>query len=129
MTSTLLVLNDAPFGSERSYNGLRLAGSLAHRDDEQVRVFLMGDAATCAKSGQKVAHGYYNIELMLGPVLRRGGEIGVCSTCMDSLAEAELASRLPQGHSRRAGRLDSGCRPGPRLPVRNVSLGTVTLVN
>ena len=27
--TTLLILNDAPYGSERTYNGLRLAGSLA----------------------------------------------------------------------------------------------------
>ena len=26
---TLLILNDAPYGSERTYNGARLAGSLA----------------------------------------------------------------------------------------------------
>ena len=53
MASTLLILNDPPYGTERSYNGLRLAGSLAKRDGEQVRVFLIGDAASCAKAGQK----------------------------------------------------------------------------
>jgi uncharacterized protein involved in oxidation of intracellular sulfur len=83
-TSTLFVLNDGPYGTERGYNGLRLAGSLAKRDDEQVRVFLVGDAAACAKSGQKVPQGYYNIEMMLGSVVRRGGEVGVCGTCMDA---------------------------------------------
>jgi uncharacterized protein involved in oxidation of intracellular sulfur len=36
------------------------------QDGEQVLIFLMGDAAYCAKSGQKVPDGYYNIELMLG---------------------------------------------------------------
>jgi uncharacterized protein involved in oxidation of intracellular sulfur len=50
---TLLVLNDPPYGTERSYNGLRLAGALAKRADEAVRVFLMGDAAACANAGQK----------------------------------------------------------------------------
>jgi uncharacterized protein involved in oxidation of intracellular sulfur len=29
MSKTLFVLNDPPYGSERSYNGLRLAGSLS----------------------------------------------------------------------------------------------------
>lgn len=28
---TLFILNDAPYGAERSYNGLRLTGSLAKR--------------------------------------------------------------------------------------------------
>jgi uncharacterized protein involved in oxidation of intracellular sulfur len=44
----LMILNDPPYGSERSYNGLRLAGSLARGDDAEVRVFLVGDAVGCA---------------------------------------------------------------------------------
>jgi uncharacterized protein involved in oxidation of intracellular sulfur len=94
MGSTLFVLNDPPYGSERSYNGLRLARSLGKQDGEQVRIFLMGDAASCAKSGQKVPDGYYNIELMLGSVVRRGGQVGVCGTCMDArgITDAELAA-------------------------------------
>jgi uncharacterized protein involved in oxidation of intracellular sulfur len=44
----LFILNDPPHGTERSYNGLRLAGSLAKRDDVEVRIFLMGDAVGCA---------------------------------------------------------------------------------
>jgi uncharacterized protein involved in oxidation of intracellular sulfur len=87
MSKTLLILNDPPYGSERSYNGLRLAGLLAKRDGEQVRVFLMGDAASCAKAGQKVPNGYYNIERMLGVVARHGAEIGVCGTCMDAQSQ------------------------------------------
>jgi len=81
---TLLVLNGPPYGDERSYNALRLAGSLVKREGEQVRVFLIGDAAACAKRNQKVPSGYYNLEVMLGSVARRGGSIGVCSSCMDA---------------------------------------------
>jgi uncharacterized protein involved in oxidation of intracellular sulfur len=94
MGVTLFVLNDAPYGVERSYNGLRLAGSLAKRDDEQVWLFLVGDAVACAKAGQKVPEGYYNLELMLRSVTRRGGVIGVCGTCMDArgIRDAELVN-------------------------------------
>ncbi len=89
---TLFILNDAPYGSERSYNGLRLAGSLSKAEGEEVKLFLIGDAASCAKRGQKVAEGFYNIEIMLGRVVRNKGEVGVCGTCMDAraLADAEL---------------------------------------
>jgi uncharacterized protein involved in oxidation of intracellular sulfur len=95
MPLTLFVLNDPPYGTERSYNGLRLAGSLAKRDGEHVRVFLIGDAAACAKVGQKVPQGYYNLELMLRSIARRGGVIGVCGTCMDArgIQEAELVAQ------------------------------------
>ncbi len=93
MSKTLLILNDPPYGTERGYNGLRLANAIAKRETEQVRVFLIGDAASCAKANQKVPQGYYNLELMLKTLSRRGGEIGVCATCMDArgIADAELA--------------------------------------
>lgn len=92
MAKTLLILNDPPYGTERSYNGLRLAGALSKREGEEVKVFLVGDAASCAKKDQKVPQGYYNTEIMLRSVGQRGGEIGVCGTCMDArgIADAEL---------------------------------------
>jgi len=79
----LFILNDGPYGSERSYNGLRLARSMANKGVE-VKVFLIGDAAACAKAGQKVPQGYYNIGDMLGAVIRRDAEVGVCGGCMDA---------------------------------------------
>lgn len=84
MANTLLILNEQPYGSERSYNALRVAITLLKTAGQEVRLFLIGDAATCAKRGQKVAQGYYNIADMLGIVARRGGKIGVCGTCMDA---------------------------------------------
>ncbi|MGC8484737.1 MAG: DsrE/DsrF/TusD sulfur relay family protein [Candidatus Baltobacteraceae bacterium] len=81
--TTLLVLNDPPYGTERSYNALRLAGSLSKAGTD-VRVFLIGDAASCAKRGQKVPAGYYNLQVMLRNVVRKHGAIGVCGSCMDA---------------------------------------------
>jgi len=83
MSQILFIVNDAPYGNERAYNALRLAGSLAAKEDVHVRVFLMADAVTCAKAGQKVPEGYYNVQLMLGKVIRKG-EVGLCGTCMDA---------------------------------------------
>jgi uncharacterized protein involved in oxidation of intracellular sulfur len=89
---TLFILNDGPYGTERSYNGLRLAGSLSKVEGEEVKLFLIGDAAGGAKAGQKVPEGFYNIQLMLGRVVRNRGQVGVCGTCMDArgITEAEL---------------------------------------
>jgi len=99
MPKNLFILNDGPYGTERSYNALRLAGALAKRDGEDVRVFLMGDAAACARAGQKVPSGHYNVELMLRAVARRDGLVGVCGTCMDArgLKEADLAEGTHRG--------------------------------
>ncbi len=90
MPSTLFVLNDPPYGTERSFNGLRLARSLAQREGEDVKVFLLGDAAACAQAGQKVPTGYYNLESMLRSLARRGAAIGVCGTCMDARGMVDL---------------------------------------
>ncbi len=98
MTSTLFILNDAPYGNERAYNALRLSAALSGKEDQQVRLFLMADAVSCAKSGQKVPEGYYNVQLMLGKVIRKG-EVALCGTCMDArgMAETEMVEGAQRG--------------------------------
>ena len=51
----------------------------------------MADAVACAKAGQTVPQGYYNLELMVKGVARKG-EMLLCGTCMDArgINEAEL---------------------------------------
>ena len=78
---TLLILNDPPYGSERSYNGLRLARALAKQPEQEVKVFLMGDAVACAKAGQKVPEGCYNAGDMV-KMVATAGEVGLCGTCL-----------------------------------------------
>jgi uncharacterized protein involved in oxidation of intracellular sulfur len=101
--NVLLILNDAPYGSERSYNGLRLALALAKVDGTSVRVFLMADAVACAKPGQATPDGYYNIGRMVKGLTTRGVEVGTCGSCMDArgftdadLAEGICRSSMPQ---------------------------------
>jgi uncharacterized protein involved in oxidation of intracellular sulfur len=96
MGKTLFVLNDPPYGTERSYNALRLAGMLCKAEGEEVRMFLLGDAAACAKSGQRVPEGFYNIQIMLNRVTRGGSAVGVCGTCMDArgITDDELSEGL-----------------------------------
>src|SRR3972149_1507913 len=81
----LFIVNDPPYGTERAYNALRLALNLRKKDREaDVRVFLVGDGASCAKAGQTVPQGYYNVETMLKSLVKRGATVGVCGTCMDA---------------------------------------------
>lgn len=94
----LMILNDPPYGTERVYNGLRLATNLlakqAEPGDLTLDVFLLGDAASAGKSGQQTPNGYYNTEKMLLSVLRKGGLVKVCGTCMEArgLAESDLVA-------------------------------------
>jgi len=91
----LFILNDPPYGTELSYNALRLARELLKDPaaGNEARLFLMGDAVACAKAGQKVPQGYYNAETMLHGVAARGAQVGVCASCMDArgLSDAELS--------------------------------------
>jgi uncharacterized protein involved in oxidation of intracellular sulfur len=81
----LILLNDPPYGTERSFNGLRMAHALAKADpDAEITVFLMADAVLCAKAGQMTPEGYYNLERMLRRVLAAKGRVLMCGACMDA---------------------------------------------
>ena len=71
---TTFILNDAPYGTERSYNGLRIALTLS-KQNEDICVFLMGDAVFCGVENQQTPNGYYNIGRMIKGLLKKGGHI------------------------------------------------------
>jgi uncharacterized protein involved in oxidation of intracellular sulfur len=70
--SYVVVVNDGPYGNERSYNGLRTAMALAKLEAARVRVFLMGDGVQCARRSQDTPQGYYNVERMMASLTRKG---------------------------------------------------------
>jgi len=94
----LLILNDPAYGTERSYNGFRLARSLTGQEGAEVRVFLMGDAVTCALAGQKTPNGYYNLERMLRSTAAKGAQVGCCGSCLDARGVAD--DRISEGARR-----------------------------
>ena len=95
---SLIIINDAPYGTERCYNALRVAHSLLAQSNAQVELFLMADAVTAARQGQKPPEGYYNIELMLKRTIRGTGRVMLCGTCMD--ARAQTDDELLEGATR-----------------------------
>jgi uncharacterized protein involved in oxidation of intracellular sulfur len=81
----LLILNDAPYGSEKAYNALRMAMTIQREHpNAELRIFLLGDAVTCALSNQTTPQGYYNIERMLRAVISKGGQVKACGTCCET---------------------------------------------
>ena len=90
----LIILNDPPYGTEKSYNGLRLAINLAKRPDSEVKIFLMADSVVCGKTGQKTAQGYYNIERMVEKLAHAGVPFGACGSCIEArgIPETELTA-------------------------------------
>lgn len=83
--SILILINDAPYGTEKAYNALRLAMALQKdHPTVQVNVFLMADAVNCGIPNQNTPQGYYNIERMLKSVLAKGGKVKACGTCAET---------------------------------------------
>lgn len=81
----LVLINDAPYGTEKAYNALRLAMALQKdHPTVQVNIFLMADAVGCAIPSQNTPQGYYNMERMLKSVLGKGGKVKACGTCADA---------------------------------------------
>ncbi len=81
----LIIINDAPYGTEKAYNALRIANQV-NRDytDAEVVVFLMADGVNCAISKQNTPNGYYNIERMLNLAAKKGTRILLCGSCLDA---------------------------------------------
>lgn len=89
MTQIVIIINDAPYGSERAYNGLRTAMALQKHEDVQMNVFLMADATFCALENQTTPNGYYNIGRMVTSIAKKGS-IGACGSCMDARGLSDL---------------------------------------
>ena len=100
MTKLLIIVNDAPYGSEKAWNALRLANASASGEIGMgVRVFLMGDSVAAAKRGQSVPEGYYNLEKMLADLVAKGVEVKTCGTCMRArgIGDGELVDGVQRG--------------------------------
>jgi uncharacterized protein involved in oxidation of intracellular sulfur len=96
---TVVVLHDPPYGTERTYNGIRWARQLLDADPaNEVRVFNLGDAVISVTSGQKVAHGFYHLATMTQSLAAEGAVIGNCGVCLDARGLSE--ERLIDGAHR-----------------------------
>ncbi len=90
----LILINDAPYGTEKAYNAFRLAMAIQSAGSDplvgkdhptvQVSIFLMADAVGCGLPNQNTPQGYYNIERMIKSVVLKGGKIKACGTCADA---------------------------------------------
>jgi len=92
MQKILIIINDAPYGTEKAYNALRMAMTLQneHGDQVAIKIFLLADAVTCAIPNQNTPNGYYNIERMFKSVLQHGGEIKSCGSCSEARGIGKL---------------------------------------
>ena len=86
MQKILIIINDAPYGTEKAYNALRMAMTLQKEHGEKVgiKIFLLADAVFCGLPNQNTPNGYYNIERMLKSVIQKGAEVKSCGGCSEA---------------------------------------------
>ncbi len=92
----LFIVNDAPYGSEKAYNALRMIMSIQKENEEiEVRLFLLADAVNCGLANQNTPQGFYNIERMVKSILSKGALVKSCGSCCE--ARGLVASMLIEG--------------------------------
>ena len=93
MQTILIIINDAPYGTEKAYNAMRMAITLLkeHKEEIQVNIFLLADSVFCALPKQKTPDGFYNIERMLKSVVLKGGQVKACGGCAKARGIDELS--------------------------------------
>lgn len=81
----LIIINDAPYGTEKAYNALRIVNQLnKEHESVEVRIFLIADAVNCALKDQITPNGFYNIERMLKLAITKGSKVKLCGSCSDT---------------------------------------------
>lgn len=88
---TLIIINDAPYGTEKAFNALRIANQI-NKDfpETEVCIFLMADGVGCAIPNQNTPNGYYNIERMLKLSLNKGAKLKLCGSCIEARGLKEI---------------------------------------
>jgi uncharacterized protein involved in oxidation of intracellular sulfur len=91
MQKILIIINDAPYGTEKAYNALRMAMTLQMNYEQKVEIniFLLADAVFCGLPKQNTPNGFYNIERMLKSVINQGGHVKSCGGCCQARGIAE----------------------------------------
>jgi uncharacterized protein involved in oxidation of intracellular sulfur len=99
MDKLTIVIQDAPYGSEKAYNALRYASALL-TSQVAVTLFLLADAVGVAKRDQKTPTGYYNTAHMLSQLIAKGVKVRACATCSAArgLGQEELVDGVEIGH-------------------------------
>ncbi len=90
MQKVLIIVNAPPYGSELSTSAMRLALSLAGKDEPpKITLFLMSDATVLGLPNQQHASGN-TLQDMVEAFVEMGGEVKVCRTCAQNRGIVDL---------------------------------------
>ena len=81
----LIILNDAPYANEKSYNGIRTGLQLLNQiKDIEVNIYLFSDAVGCATKNQNPSTTKYNAGELISELIKKGAKIKLCKSCLDT---------------------------------------------
>lgn len=81
----LIILNDAPYANEKSYNGLRTGIQLLNEiKDSEISYFLFSDAIGSIIQDQKPSATKYNAGELIEELISKGASIKICKSCMEA---------------------------------------------
>ncbi len=100
----LIIINDSPYGIEKTYNALRIVNQLnKEHESVEVRIFLIADAVNCTLKDHITPNGFYNIERMLKLAITKGSKVKLCGSCSEvrglkylALVEGEEMSNMSE---------------------------------
>ena len=103
MQKVLFILNESPYGSEKSFNGLRLAVNLQEEYGKEIalKIFCFSDSVLAGLAGQDPKDGA-NIQQVMEILTAQGAEIKLCTTC----TKARGITNLPLADGVQLGTLD-----------------------
>ena len=102
MAEYLVIITEPPYGSQKTYNGLRFGNGLLQAGNK-VTVWLMQDAVFTAKKGQQpqlvFGQTWVSYQKFVEDVVKAGGEVVVCGSCAQArgLTEGELLAKIRFG--------------------------------
>lgn len=80
--TVLIVLSQAPFDGDATWNALRLGATLIDQQ-ARLRVFVMNDAIDLVRKEGLPAGTEFDLQAMLRALLARGARIKICTTCVN----------------------------------------------
>jgi dsrE protein len=103
MQKILFILNESPYGSEKTFNALRQAVNLQEEYGKEIelKLFFFSDSVLSGLAGQNPNEGA-NIQQVLEILTAQGAEVKLCTSC----TKARGITQLPLAKGVQLGTLD-----------------------
>lgn len=91
MQKLLFIFNESPYGTEKTFNGLRLALNFQeeYAQKTEIKLFFFSDSVLSGLAGQNPKEGA-NIQQALEILTNQGAEAKLCTTCANTRGVANL---------------------------------------